>query len=117
MLADLRQARYFERIDALSAECGLGVLRRNRHLEEEQPQQGPEWCARQPAFLGGRVAALARVRVFAEQPMNRVFGIADASESCSEPLGRDGVCHEISVHHQSGIIMPESHGLHDAGSG
>jgi hypothetical protein len=81
-------------------------LRRNRHLEEEQQQQCPEWGVGQPALLGRRVAALARVRVFAEQPVDRVFGIADAPESRSKSFGRDGVGHEISVHHQSGIIMP-----------
>jgi hypothetical protein len=36
-----------------------------------------------------------------------VLGVADAAESRSEPLSRDGVCHEISVHHQCEFIMPE----------
>ena len=79
MVSDLRQSRCLERIDALSAERGLGVLRGHRHLEKEHAQQRPEWGVGQAALVGGCVAALARVRVFAEQSVDGVFGIINAA--------------------------------------
>jgi len=109
-VADLREPCRLQRLDALSAECGLGVLHRNRQLEKEQPDQRRERCVWQATFLGGRVGALARVRVFTEQSVDCVLRIAGTTQSRAEPLGRGGVGHEIFVHHQSGIIMPESNG-------
>jgi len=64
------------------------------------------------AFFRRRVGALARICLFTEQPMDCVLRVADTSQSRSEPFGGDGVGHEIFVHHQSRIIMPESNGPH-----
>ena len=111
-VADLREPCRLQRLDALSAECGFGVPSRNRQLEKEQPHQRRERRVGQAAFLGGRVGALARVRIFTEQAVDRVLRIGGATQSRAESLGCGGVGHEIFVHHQSEIIMPESNGPH-----
>ena len=109
---DLREPDRLERSDGFPAERSLGVLGRNGQLQEEQAYERRERPVGQPAFLGAGVAAFDRVRVLAEQAVNGVVRVAGPPERRPESFRCDGVGYEISVHHQSGIIMPEPHAQH-----